>query len=120
ENIELQVYGKISEEYLKKFEADKRIKFFGPIPNRDAPAKEKSFDLFVIPRPHHPSAETTTPIKLVEAMAAGSAILSTNVGGTTWLLKNGKNALVCEATPQAIAEAVIYAEKNPKKLEKMR
>ncbi len=120
EKIELRAYGSVSEERKKFFAGDPRAKFFKPVPNEEIPSLLKSFDLFVIPRPHHATAEYATPIKLVEAFAAGCAVLATDVGGVAWLARDGENALVCEASSGALAEKIIFALENLGKLASLR
>ncbi|MEX5565651.1 glycosyltransferase family 4 protein [Pseudophaeobacter sp. 1A16562] len=52
------------------------------------------FDICVFPRRPLPVTETVAPLKPVEAMAAGKAIVLSSVGGMQGLLKDGESGLV--------------------------
>ncbi|MFH0835428.1 MAG: glycosyltransferase [Candidatus Micrarchaeota archaeon] len=113
DDFELRVYGDADE---NDFGNDPRVKVFGRIPNRRVPSVLKSLDLFVIPRPAHPSAETATPIKMVEAMACGVPCLVTDVRGMTWFVRNRRDAIVCAASANGLREGMRWAVSNRKKL----
>ena len=58
-----------------------------------------------------------TPISVVEAMALGLPIVSTNVGGLPYLLSNNVDAsLVNPKDPQLMADAIIELLDNPDKV----
>lgn len=64
-------------------------------------------DIFVIPRPTNKVNDTCIPMKLLEACAAGKAIVATDVGGLNVLLKNEGNALVVKPNASCIANAIM-------------
>ncbi|MFH0836406.1 MAG: glycosyltransferase family 4 protein, partial [Candidatus Micrarchaeota archaeon] len=119
DSCELRVYGRMTPALEAKAGEDYRIKLFGEIPNSEVPSALASFDVFVLPRPSSPTVETTTPIKLVEAMRAGCAVLSTDVGGASWLLKDGENALVCRPTVKSLRRKMQYALKHRRGLTRL-
>ena len=53
-------------------------------------------DLFLIPRPSTISAETVTPLKLLEAMAMEKPVLGSNVGGIAEVIRHGENGYLFE------------------------
>lgn len=53
-------------------------------------------DAFVIPRPSTISAETVTPLKLLEAMAMEKPVLGSNVGGISEVIKHCENGYLYE------------------------
>ena len=55
-----------------------------------------------------------TPVSILEAMASGMCIVSTNVGGIPYLLKAGHEALlVSPGDPEKMAEAVRQILQDP-------
>jgi glycosyltransferase involved in cell wall biosynthesis len=73
--------------FEKKLE--EKVHFWGSQSRRCIPSLLKGCDIFILPSRHEAS-----PIVLLEAMAAGKPIVSTNVGGIPETLKNGRNALL--------------------------
>lgn len=78
-------------------------------PRLDMPELLKLFDLYVLP-----SLWEGLPMVLLEAMAAGCAIVATGVGGNSQAIKNGYNGtLVDPRNPQQLAKAVITLLESP-------
>ena len=70
----------------------------------DIPALLQAFDLVVLPS--HPAVETL-PLSLIEAMAAGRAVVATRVGSVDELVQDGVTGrLVPPADPAALAAAL--------------
>ncbi len=57
-----------------------------------------------------------TPVSIMEAMAAGKAVVSTPVGGVAELLENGKTGILC-SSEATIAAAIIHLADNPQERE---
>ena len=54
------------------------------------------------------------PVALIEAMAAGKPVISTNVGGVGDLILDGDNGLLVPSNdPTALAEAILYMLRHP-------
>jgi len=54
-----------------------------------------------------------TPVSLIEAMAAGKAVVATKVGGVPDLVEDGKTGvLVPSKDPEALTEAILQLLKN--------
>lgn len=78
------------------------VRFTGRLDNRELPALYRSATVAL-----NPSRADNMPVSVLEAMASGVAIVSTNVGGIPYLLRDGENALlVPPACPTRMAEAI--------------
>jgi len=76
---------------------------------RDMPPIYADLDVLVIS-----SNNEGTPFTLIEAMATGCPVVSTDVGGVADLLDNGRlGALVPPNNPQALADAILQVLRNP-------
>ncbi len=82
-----------------------RVHFLGDISDDDLPAYYQAADLFVLPSSQRSEAYG---IALLEAMAAGAAVISTELGtGTSWLNQHGLTGLVVPPRdPAALAGAI--------------
>jgi len=79
-----------------------RIEFVGAVPNRDVGSWLNSGDIFL-----NTTTVDNTPISVIEAMACGLPVVSTNVGGLPFLLSNEEDALLVPSDdPEAMAAAV--------------
>ncbi|MDX1994577.1 MAG: glycosyltransferase family 4 protein [bacterium] len=76
---------------------------------RDMPPIYADLDVLVIS-----SNNEGTPFTLIEAMATGCPVVSTNVGGVADLLEDGKlGALVPPNNPPALAQAILDVLRHP-------
>ena len=66
-----------------------RVEFAGGVAKADVPAALSRGDIFL-----NTTNVDNTPVSVLEAQAAGLAVVSTNVGGLPFLLEDGKNALL--------------------------
>jgi glycosyltransferase involved in cell wall biosynthesis len=74
----------------------------------DVPALLSAVDVSVMP-----SLNEALSNVLLESMAAGAAVVATNVGGTAEALVDGKNGLLIPpANPQAMAAAILHLMDN--------
>jgi glycosyltransferase involved in cell wall biosynthesis len=86
----------------EKLGVDKLIQFPGAVAKDDVPTWMKKGDIFI-----NTTNVDNTPISILEAMACGLCIVSTNVGGIPFLLKNEDDALLVPPNdPQAMANAI--------------
>jgi glycosyltransferase involved in cell wall biosynthesis len=73
-----------------------QVKFLPMVHYDEMPIYYQMCDLFVIPRPSTISAETVTPLKLLEVMAMEKPVLGSNVGGIAEVIKHGENGYLFE------------------------
>jgi glycosyltransferase involved in cell wall biosynthesis len=79
-----------------------RIEYPGPIPKSDVPSWLDRSDVFL-----NTTNVDNTPVSVLEAMACGLCVVSTNVGGIPHLATHEREALLVPPDdPRAMAEAV--------------
>jgi len=85
------------------------VNFTGRLDNKEMAEIYRQTDLLL-----NPSLADNMPISLLEALACGVPIVSTNVGGIPHLVKDGKTALLVDPSdPQAMAVAAIRVLDDP-------
>lgn len=86
-----------------KLGIEKNIEFVGRVENKDMNSLYARSDIMI-----NPSLVDNMPISILEALASGVAVVSTNVGGVPYLVEHGKTALlVPPQQPEAMANAII-------------
>jgi glycosyltransferase involved in cell wall biosynthesis len=114
ENTILMIIGdgedrKSLEAMVIKLHLEKVVIFNGKIPNKDIPKYLVQGDVFVLP-----SLSEGFPNVLLEAMAAGLPIVSTNVNGLSEIIINEENGYLVEPkNPQQLADKLLQILKNP-------
>lgn len=90
-----------------------KIKLLGN--RRDVPELLKTFDIFALS-----SLREGFPVVLLEAMAAGRPVVSSDVDGNAELIINDETGLIVPpGQPQVMAEAIEKLFKNPEKTKSM-
>jgi glycosyltransferase involved in cell wall biosynthesis len=85
------------------------VAFTGAIPKHEVPRRLSQADIFL-----NTSNFDNTPVSVLEAMASGLPVVSTNVGGIPYLLEDGKTALlVPPANAEAMSEAILRLLRKP-------
>lgn len=85
----------------EKLGVQDRIDFPGGVPKDDVPGLLDRSDIFL-----NTTNVDNTPVSVLEAMASGLCVVSTNVGGIPYMLDDGENALL---TPPGDAGALAGA-----------
>ena len=100
------------ENLIKKYHLENVVFLLGTIKN--AAEYLPAFDLFILP-----SRKEGTPYTILEAMSAGTPIISTTVGGIPSLLENKKEGILVEPeNPVQLAEAISFALNNQEEMKK--
>jgi glycosyltransferase involved in cell wall biosynthesis len=79
-----------------------RIEFVGPVPKAEVPRQLARGDVFL----NTPRIDNV-PISLLEAMACGLCVVSTDVGGIPYLVERGRDALLVPADDDAAMAAEV-------------
>ena len=86
----------------------------GRVPHSDVRRYYSVMDILVYPRHSSRITELVTPLKPLEAMALGKAVVGSNVGGIAELLNDGKAGMIFEAgNSAALAQAVVHLLNDP-------
>lgn len=103
-NIVLHLYGKEEVNYRKQMDGysienglDSRVFFNGFVENKNIPEVLKSMDIFVLP-----SNSEGLPVSIMEAMACGVPVLSSDSGGGTRCLLDEENIFSLNGTNELI------------------
>jgi glycosyltransferase involved in cell wall biosynthesis len=92
------------------------VVFSGRVDNERMAALYLSADLML-----NPSLADNMPISILEALASGVPVVTTNVGGVPYLVEHEKTALlVPPKNPEAMAEAVLLLLNDPVRAEEIR
>lgn len=86
-----------------------RVSFTGRLPKADWIALSQDYDIFI-----STTNFDNTPVSVIEAMALGLPIVSTEVGGVPYLIENRVNGLLVEkGNAKATHEAICSLINNP-------
>lgn len=78
------------------------VTFTGRVENADMPGLYRSADVMV-----NPSLADNMPISVLESLASGVPVVSTNVGGVPYLVKDGETALLVPPGDHAAMAAAV-------------
>ena len=88
---------------------ERSVRFLGQVENEAMPSLYRSADIAL-----NPSLVDNMPISILEALASGVPVVSTNSGGIPAMVKAGEEAvLVSPRDPEAMASAVIALWEAP-------
>ncbi len=88
--------------YLEEHELANHVQLVGGIPHADVPRWLEQADIFI-----NTTTIDNTPVSILEALACGLCVVTTNVGGIPFLLKDERDALLVPTSDsQAMATAV--------------
>lgn len=94
---------------IERLGVQKNIKIIPGIPKKEVPERLSKFDVFI-----NTTNADNTPVSVLEALACGLCVVSTNVGGIPYLLQDGVDALLVPPDdPQAMAESILHLLREP-------
>jgi glycosyltransferase involved in cell wall biosynthesis len=92
------------------------ITFTGRMDNEGMASLYQDADVMI-----NPSLADNMPISILEALASGVPVISTDAGGIPYLVENGKTALLVPVqNPQAMADAIVLLLDDPCRRDKLR
>jgi PEP-CTERM/exosortase A-associated glycosyltransferase len=92
---------------IKRLRLDEKVVMPGAIPHERVPDVYAQIDILVYPRRSMRLTELVTPLKPLEAMAMGKAVLASDVGGHRELIRHGETGLLFRAgDTSALAETL--------------
>ncbi len=92
------------------------VTFTGRVDNEGMAALYRSADVMI-----NPSLVDNMPNSVLEALASGVPVVSTNVGGVPYLVEHEKTALLVPAQdPEAMANAILVLLNDPAKADQIR
>jgi len=95
------------EDEVKNLGMEERVEFLGW--QKDLASIYNNLDIVVLS-----SLNEGTPVSLIEAMASGRPVISTNVGGVSDIVEDGKNGYLVEnGDIEGFAKKIIELSKNP-------
>ena len=98
------------EEILKKNNLRHKVRLVGLIPHQNIPDYLNKLKLLVLP-----SYGEGLPVTILEAMACGTPVLATPVGGIPDVIRDGETGFILEdSSPECIAKNIIRVLEYPK------
>ena len=112
---------KALEELSRELDIDNKLRFWGKLPNEQLPDYYAAADIFIAPSIMDSSGDTEGQgVTLVEAMASGTAIISTDTGGISEVIEHDHTGiLVSPQAPLELKAAIIQLLEDSKLREKM-
>jgi glycosyltransferase involved in cell wall biosynthesis len=102
------------EKTVAKLDLEKFVKFYEPVPHDEVPRYLNSLDVFAAPYAKtDPPMSIVFPIKLAEALATGSRIVTTDQSGLSWVITDGVNGMLAKPNdPASLAGKITEVMEN--------
>jgi glycosyltransferase involved in cell wall biosynthesis len=95
------------EKLIRKYRLENNFFLLGEI--KEASRYLETFDIFVLP-----SVKEGFPYTVLEALAAGTPIIASQIGGVSEIIENKKNGLLIpKEDPQVLAQKIFFLINNP-------
>ena len=120
DKISLIIVGTGDDLFLNYFKSKaKRLKcvtFIKSVNHDKIPFILRNIDVLIVPS----IWPENSPHTILEAMAAGTPVIASNLGGIPELIENGKNGLLFDYNdPRSLSEKIKYVISDPKKIKNM-
>ena len=91
-----------------------RVRFVGRVPREQAPLYHRSLDIFAVPRKNRAVTRVVTPLKPVEALAAGVPVVASQLPALAEVVVDGVTGMLSPPEdPQALAEVLGMLVQHP-------
>ena len=101
------------EELVRTLKMVRKVLFVGRVPYKDIPNYVRSANLAILPFPDIEWWAVSSPIKLMEYLAAGIPMVATDIEAHRWVVeKTGGAVLAKNEQPESLAKTLRYALKN--------
>ncbi len=88
---------------------EKHVTFTGKLTKNEWIKLSEDYDIFI-----STTNFDNTPVSVIESMALGLPVISTNVGGMPYIINNGKNGfLIPKGDAKTMADAIVNIIQNP-------
>jgi glycosyltransferase involved in cell wall biosynthesis len=119
-DAQLRIIGASADaELARLIDGDRRIRLEPPVPLTELPVLLRKAWLVAIPQRAAAPSAAQLPAKLMDAMALGKAVLSTDVGDIPKWLAGEAGVVVPPNDPAALAQAMQSLLANPARLEEL-
>ena len=95
------------QQLIKRYQLHDSVEITGVLSKEDWHKKSEDFDIFI-----NTTNVDNTPVSVIEAMALGLPVVSTNAGGLPYLINNGKDGILIEKESEIRSAPVAVAYKG--------
>ena len=96
-----------------------KVHFVGQVPHSEVPNYVAVADIGLGYVPMTPEYDPQPPLKTVEFLAAGKAVLATATGGNTLFVQDEVNGLLVNDHPHSLADGILRLARDPSLREKL-
>lgn len=106
---------------VKRVGVEKQVIFAGQVPHAQVPALYAAIDLLVYPRLPMRLTDMVTPLKPLEAMASGKALVASDVGGHKEMVTHNRTGVLFRAgDAEDLARAILSVMNDPDLVRRLR
>lgn len=102
------------EERVAELGLEENVLFTGELPHGEALSRVHEADLCLFPFPKNYQTDFIYPVKIFEYMAAGKAVIASNLAGVRRIIQDGRSGILVDpSNPRALADAIYLLWKSP-------